>query len=151
MADKKVYLQLQGVKGDSKGPDHLGWIDVDYQVGGDRQVAGGRQRQVRVYCYCRRGVQSTRMESLWRTGGRIPGGILELTKEGSGSSLVLARARMTDIEVLTFKRAFEFGIWFEGYHLFCDEVVFEGGNDLLAKQVVRPTLGHLMVEAWNRL
>lgn len=147
MANTKFYLQLDGVMGWSKDWGHIGWIELLLV-----HVSPAAYRKKALTCIGLLGPQSSTM-AIHHSGSDIPKGTVEAFTETSGKMLIAWRARLTDIEVVSYQtgRGNSSDMVHEAYRLECADIDTEFGNALLASQLlIRPTLWPLLRSALNR-
>jgi len=144
MAERQHYfLKLDGISGDSKDPDHAGWIDVDafhvprsesHNNGGG---SGKAHFQDIVLIVSSPGRHSPLLQQASNAGWPIKSGILEIVRGTRCTRTVSLRVRFTDLLVSTYQ-SFPGNPPREEFSLSFGGVRFEPGSPPPAAQTVRP-------------
>jgi len=136
------FLKLDGIPGDGKDPDHVGWIDVEsFQIGSSAispgSGGGPGKAQLDVYTFISLpGRHSPLLLQAANTGWYIKSGVLEIVRGTGCTRTVSGRVRFTDVSISKYRMP-------EGYprddfSLSYAGIRYEPGNPVPATQSVRP-------------
>jgi type VI protein secretion system component Hcp len=152
---ESFFLKLDGISGDSKDPDHAGWIDVEsYSIGTSRVVlssdgAGPGKADFDVFFFVSPlGRHSPLLAHAAHTGWYIKSGVLEIVRGAGCTRTVSLRIRFTDPMISTYQVTDgyprdQFGLTF-------GEIRYEAGTPPPAAQTVPPLPRQLVRPAATR-
>jgi len=137
------FLKLDGISGDSKDPDHAGWVAVEsYSIGMSRVAlssdgAGPGKAEFAVYFFTSLlGRHSPLLAHAAHTGWYIKSGVLEIVRGTGCTRTVSLRVRFTDPMISTYQVTD--GYPRDQFGLSYSEIRFEAGIPPKAAQTARP-------------
>ena len=144
MAERKYYfLKLDGIPGESKDPDHAGWIDVDsYYVDTPRSgrlsgVGPAKADFEAIFFFASPvGRHSPLLSHATNTGWSIKSGVLEIVLGTGCTRSVSLRVRFTDLSISMY-RTMESDPPRDDFSLSFAEIRYESGTPPPAAQTVR--------------